>query len=1033
MLRKSSLPFLALCLMVFLAAASALRSSAQSPTVTNVFSFTAPLGSYPAGPLVQGSDGYYYGTTENGGLAGGFGTIFRMDSAANITVLHHFANSDGAYPMAGLVQGSDGYFYGATSQGGANNTGTIFKIAPDGTFVSLYSFSAVTGWNGVNSDGDGPNGGLIQASDGAYYGTTQYGGTSGNGAVFRITSAGAFTPLHSFMGAASDGAYPWAGLVQASDGAFYGTTYDGGANYAGAIFRMTSDGTVTTIHSFTGADGEYPRSTLLQGSDGRLYGTTVTGSGNAGYGTVFAITTGGVLTTLHTFATDGATGGAFPEAGLVKASDGYMYGTASQGGAYYFGMVYRINTSGGYAPVYSFRGWDGNGPSASLLQGSDGNLYTTVITTGGYGSGNPGIALSITTGGALASYHIFEYPDGFQPYAGVIQANDGNLYGTTLQGGQYGMGSVFSLATDGTFTSRYSFSEWDGDWPLASLMQASDGNIYGTNAYGGPNGDYGTIFKLNASGFSANYHAFSGLDGAGPRAALIQASDGNLYGTTVGGGVANSGAVYQMTAGGTVNPVYSFDTTTWNGTTYVNTFGAGPHGIVQANDGNLYGTTSYGGAYGDGTAYRLTLGGTLTLLYTFTGGADGFGGGNLIQASDGNLYGLAGNSLFRMTLDGTLTTLYTFTGGADGFSPNDLFQASDGNLYGTTQYGGANYLGTIFRLTLGGTFTTIYAFSGLDGQYPVGALIAGSDGTLYGVTQNGGEGGGGVVYRLTGWSQAPGITSLSPDSANACGPAFTLTVNGSNFVSGAVVSWNGTAQTTTFVSSTQLTAAVPAAAIATPGAASVTVTQNGQTSNTAIFTITNPVPVLKSISPASKDAGGPAFTLIAKGACFLNGSTLTWNGTALTTTFVSATQLKAGVPAALTASPGTAKVSVSTPSPGGGASVAKPFMILVTTLKLTSASLTRNSTTGVYTAKVSLKNIGYLTAPSVKVSKASLGAAATSTALPVSIGNLAAGATGTASLVFPKSAGAPGTVVMLKVSGTFTGGTFSGSLNVTLP
>lgn len=188
---------------------------------------------------------------------------------------------------------------------------------------------------------------------------------------------------------------------------------------------------------------------------------------------------------------------------------------------------------------------------------------------------------------------------------------------------------------------------------------------------------------------------------------------------------------------------------------------------------------------------------------------------------------------------------------------------------------------------------------------------------------------------------------------------------------------------------------------------------------------------LTSLSPTSANAGSKAITLVVKGSGLLPNATVDWNGSPLTTTFVSSSQLKAAVPAALLANPGTIQITVS--PQGGGSTNAKPFTILVTTLKLTSASLTRNSATGAYTANVTLKNTGSLTAPNVRVTASTLGAAATNTPLPLGLGSLAAGSALTTSLTYPGSAGASGTVVTLKVSGTFTGGTFTGSLKVTLP
>ncbi|HLV81165.1 MAG TPA: IPT/TIG domain-containing protein [Chthonomonadaceae bacterium] len=278
----------------------------------------------------------------------------------------------------------------------------------------------------------------------------------------------------------------------------------------------------------------------------------------------------------------------------------------------------------------------------------------------------------------------------------------------------------------------------------------------------------------------------------------------------------------------------------------------------------------------------------------------------------------------------------------------------------------------------------------------------------------------------------PAISSLSPNSATAGGAAFTLTVNGSNFVSSAKVNWNGTALTTTFVSSAKLTASVPAADIASAGTASVTVSQNNQTSSAATFTInsTATAPTLSKISPTSTLAGGPAFTLTATGTNFISTSVVQWNGTALTTTFVSSTQLKATVPSTDIASAGTAHVTVYTS--GGGTSLAKSISIKETSLALSVSSLVKNAD-GSFTAKINLKNTGYLSANSLSITASSLGAAGTSTSLPVSLGNVAAGSTGSVTLNYPSSAGSSGSLVTLKVVSKFTGGSSSNTLRVTLP
>src|SRR5664279_754435 len=234
------------------------------------------------------------------------------------TVLHEFtfAGGDGSSPQT-LVQGRDGNFYGTTSSEGTSGNGAVFKITPTGTLTTLHSFSG--------SDGQNPCDGLVQGIDGIFYGTTAFGGTSRSGTVFKIAPAGTLTTLHSFAG--SDGSDPQAGLVQGTDGNFYGTTSYGGTGGNGTVFRITSAGMLTTLHSFAGSDGLVPIAGLVQGSDGNFYGTTSEGGatykgGASGYGTVFRITPAGTLTTLHSFS---GSDGRSPAAGLVQGTDGDFY------------------------------------------------------------------------------------------------------------------------------------------------------------------------------------------------------------------------------------------------------------------------------------------------------------------------------------------------------------------------------------------------------------------------------------------------------------------------------------------------------------------------------------------------------------------------------------------------------------------------------------------------------------------------------------------------------------------------------------
>jgi uncharacterized repeat protein (TIGR03803 family) len=261
-----------------------------------------------------------------------------MTSSGAITVLHSFNGlfSEGAIPVPGLVQGSDGNFYGTTAAGGEHFQGTVFKIDATGNLTTLHSFS------GSPSDGANPTAALVQGSDGNLYGTTPSGGEHFQGVVFRISQGGAHTVLHSFSGYPAEGGVPFAALVQGDDGNLYGTTAIGGAHFKGTVFKIDAAGALTTLDSFNGSpdEGANPVAGLVEGSDGNFYGTTVLGGADF-KGTLFSVDTTGSLNTLHSFS-GSPNEGALPFAGLVEGTDGNFYGTTALGGTHGAGTVFNF-------------------------------------------------------------------------------------------------------------------------------------------------------------------------------------------------------------------------------------------------------------------------------------------------------------------------------------------------------------------------------------------------------------------------------------------------------------------------------------------------------------------------------------------------------------------------------------------------------------------------------------------------------------------------------------------------------------------
>jgi|HubBroStandDraft_6_1064221.scaffolds.fasta_scaffold04806_2 uncharacterized repeat protein (TIGR03803 family) len=372
-----------------------------------------------------------------------------LSSARTFTSLLSFDGTNGNEPgPISLVQGTDGNFYGTTTRGGTNLRGTVFRVTPSGTLTTLYNFCSEASC----ADGGDPTAGLVLATDGTFYGTTSGGGAYDEGTVFNITSAGALTTLYSFCAQTNctDGSVPAAALIQASDGSFYGTTFNGGTGRCtqgcGTVFKITSAGTLTTLHSFDGPHGADPEAALVQDTDGSFYGTTPAGGylgcGGIGCGTVFKIASNGTLTTLHRF---GGGDGSFPTGALVRGNDGLFYGVTTYGGSNFCsdgcGTIFTITAEGAMTTLYSFTGHstDGDEPISGLIQATNGLFYGT--TEYGYGT-----IYKVSTGGKLAEVFAFDGADGSEPFGGLLQGTDGAFYGTTNAGGTDNDGTVFSLA-----------------------------------------------------------------------------------------------------------------------------------------------------------------------------------------------------------------------------------------------------------------------------------------------------------------------------------------------------------------------------------------------------------------------------------------------------------------------------------------------------------------------------------------------------------------------------------------------------------
>ena len=834
-------------------------------------------------------------------------------------------------------------------------------------FTTLHTFNSYG--DGIDPNGNGP---LLAASDGNLYGTCYNSGTNNGGTVYRETTAGVVTTLHSFTNAGSpeDGYNPAGPVIQGTDGYLYGTCNNGGTSGNGTIWRIKTDGTsfkvVYTLGVYDSSVGGYPtgytpNGGVTQAADGYLYGLTVNGGilsgGAGGNGTLYRVKTdGSSFSVLHAF---------------TAASDGYnnyyapvisgttIYGAANNGGTSSYGTVWSISTAGsGFKVLHSFSSssTDGFYPQPVVVSGSE--LYgETNQSNSGYGN----LYKMKTDGTGFSVIRNFQYATDGGSLQGPMTLSGSTLYGFAqnygpLSGGATGDGDVYSISTGGSsFKVLHTFkadgTEGAGGGTAPTILS---GKIYGARSDGGSlqtNGsqyNYGTLYSMSTSGssftrlFDFNTQGFH--DGTNPYAAAIQGKDGNFYGTTYNGGFYNQGTVYKATPAGVVTILRNF----YGGD------GANPYGtLAQGPDGTLYGSTDNGGIYGNGTVFSIKTDGTFTQLASFgqSGGQQLVGG--LVFGQDGNLYGTSyyggrynDGIVFRMSLTGDETIIHSFTRGADGAYLNAaLVQGSDGTLYGTTVHGGVASVdqGTVFSLTTGGTFKTLHQFndsSNNDGYYPDSGLVIATDGYLYGTTNQGGTNNYGTIFHVkTDGSSYKVLLSFDPNTEGG-NPASALTQGSDGKLYGTTTNYgpgglstgnNGTAfSIKTDGSSLSILHAFtndgtqginPDSAIleANDGNFYGTTYNNGNipypgTSVAGTFyKLTTLLPLVTSFSPSSATVGS---SIVLKGVNFTGASAVKFNGTSASSyTVDSDTQITAKL--ATTTTDG--KVAVTT-SKGTGTS-----------------------------------------------------------------------------------------------------------------
>jgi uncharacterized repeat protein (TIGR03803 family) len=595
-----------------------------------------------------------------------------------------------AFLFCSLLSSAQSSIWGVTSSGGEFNAGVVFKTDASGNNFSLKHSL-------FRYDGDYPQSSLFQASDGKLYGMTSSCCTFDAFSVFfRFDPATLqYEKLYNF----NDGIHgttPNGSLIQAKDGKIYGLTSKGGTHNSGVIFELDpATKELKVRYNFDGASGNGPEATLMEAKDGKLYGMTATG-GDKDYGVIFQFDPA-TSAYVKKFDFDGMVDGGNPQGNLIQAKNGKLYGLTSMGGKEDFGVLFEYDlATSTYTRKLDFDGTTTGGtPNGSLLEATDGYLYG--YTSGG-GANNFGVLFQYDP--ASSQYKVkFNFDDtnnGSAPQSALIQGKDGKLYGTTEYGGASGDGIMFQydLSTS-TFTKKFDFDDSGkstGKYCIGAMVQATDGMLYGMGYNGGMDNS-GVVYKYDpsTSTLTKQFDFHQAKTGSHPVGAIVPAKDKMLYGVTQFGGTKNNGTIYQ------------FDPTTYSYTKKIDfdkaISGDAPTApLLLASDRKFYGTTSYGGPNDDGILFQ---------------------------------YDPATN---------ILTPKVEF-GGAKGSDPcGELVQLSNGKIYGTTREGGAKNEGVIFQFDPAtGTYEKKIDFEGkVKGSYPEGGLTLAADGKLYGVTTGGG-------------------------------------------------------------------------------------------------------------------------------------------------------------------------------------------------------------------------------------------------------------------------------------------------------
>lgn len=707
-------------------------------------------------------------------------------ASATYTKMRDFSvnYADGAYPL-GQFALSSGVLYGFTEYG-VNGAGSLIKVSAAGTVATLNNFTG-----GATSPYTPNSGPVISGT--TLYGTSIYGGTNNIGVIFKSTLTGTISVLHSFTGGATDGAYGYSGVILGSDGNLYGTTYNGGTKNQGTVYQYNlSTNVFTILHSFDSTvDAYLPFTGLCEGPDGYLYGTVYYATGfNGG---IYRVKKDGTsYSFIHGFGgADPA--GYYPRCDLVKASNGKLYGTCTNGGANGIGTIIAVDPAGNAGAgsvslVWTFDGYTGSTPGndyANSMQyrlaiGAGTAIYGIARYGGTYGYGT---IFKLDTSTGLVTLVV-----GHTQQTGNTTSGPLTLNGTTLYGGGYyagttassgaggapnGVGSFFSCTTTGTLKLLHSFFIRDLRNPQDSPTVQIGGFLYGTALYGGQE-DQGAIYKISATGPSYTYtllHSFNSnlQEGHYPYQGLFKAADGALYGSTYSGGIYGYGTIYKISTAGVFTILHHFRGNLEGYDCFRKfTQGAG-------TDKNLYGICNLGGTNNVGCIFKIdTAGKNYQVIHYFHASDGNYPHSELTVEKDGSgntkyIYGTTYSGgahnygvLFRVTPKGdSYTDLHDFdapTGAYGSYYGGPIPEVS-GVLYGTTYQGGTSSNGVFYKYdTTTSTYTVLHNFNNGagEGYYPCGGLTMDGSGNFYGVCIYGGTSGYGTV-----WKYNPGTNTFT--------------------------------------------------------------------------------------------------------------------------------------------------------------------------------------------------------------------------------------------------------------------------------